>query len=134
MNAFLTWVRARAPEWATTVKDWLGRAISAIWASLVALVKSPAVWLACGVVFVGGFCLGHSERSVAVRKVSAVNVGLSDALATERAKTQRLAGDLAKAQRDLKAALDALPAPVAEPAPTPPQRKPAPAKRTPVKG
>lgn len=128
LNNILTWLRARAPEWATIAKDWLLRATAAIWASLAALLKSPAVWLACAVVFVGGFSLGHIERSVALRKVAAAKVEVEKTLAVEQAKGRALTVAVAMARQDAedarKALADATPPPAPEKPPAAKETKP----------
>ena len=44
---------------AVGAREYLGRWLAKAGTSIMAVVASPAVWLACGLVFVGGFWLGH---------------------------------------------------------------------------
>lgn len=133
MNDFLIWLRAKAPDVLALIWQGLTNVTRSILASLAALLASPAVWLACGVVFVAGFSLGHVERSVALHRVKAAHADLASTLAATRARSASLADALAKARQEAaeaKAALAA--ASVAPSAERAPAAKPAPAKRKPV--
>lgn len=44
---------------AVGARKYLGKGLTKAGASFMAVVASPAVWLACFIVFVGGFWLGH---------------------------------------------------------------------------
>lgn len=147
MNAIVTWLRANAGSWATVAVEWakvvwgwVAWAVLAVVRSVVALIKSPAAWLACGLVFAVGFSVGHIERGVAVR---AAKMRVS-ALEAQKAVTLRqLAASQAKV-KELEAALEkaaqkpAEPPPAADAPPPPkkPTRKryatPAPAKAVPA--
>lgn len=147
MNAIITWLRANAGswagvalDWAKVVWDWIVWAVLAVWRSVVALIKSPAAWLACGLVFAVGFSVGHVERGAAVRaakmRVSALEHEKTEMLrqlAASQAKVAALAAALEKAAQKLS---EPPPAADAPPPPKKPKRSrvatPAPAKAVPA--
>jgi hypothetical protein len=57
-------------------KDWLMSGFRKIGASFVALVASPAVWLAVGVTFLGGCWVGHIEGGAGKRALRSEVVAL----------------------------------------------------------
>lgn len=139
MKPIIDWMWQRLPASAAWIWQALARCVAALWASLVAMIRSPAVWLACGVVFVGGFSLGHLNRSVVVR---AVKHDLTTAVQSRDAAVARersIAASLAKARQeaaDAKAELEALKTPrlvKSRPAAKPsPRKRPQTAKPTPA--
>lgn len=136
MNNLVTWLRANAGSWATVAWEWIYWAIAAVIKSFVALIKSPAAWLACALVFAVGFSIGHIERGDDVRnalmRVAALEHQKTETLrqlAASQAKVSALATALEKASQK---PAEALPAVEAQPVPEKPKRKraatPAPAK------
>lgn len=109
----------------TAAWSYLLRGGSALWASIAALLASPAVWLACSAIFAGGFTLGHWERNHAVKALRAdLNEATSEkeGLETQMAQAaEKLKAALAEAAR-FKAAYEAAVAG------SPPAGSPAPAK------
>lgn len=139
MNAIVTWLRANAFNWATVAWEWIVWAVLAVWRSVVALIKSPAAWLACALVFAVGFSVGHIERGAVVRtakmRVSALEHEKTEMLrqlAASQAKVSALATALEKASQKPAETPLAVEAP---PVPEKPKRKraatPAPAKAVP---
>ena len=61
---------------AVAARAYLGRGLAKAGASAMAVVASPAVWLACGLVFVGGFWLGHMGGAAGKRALRADVVAL----------------------------------------------------------
>ena len=61
---------------AVAARAYLGRWLAKAGASVMAVVASPAVWLACGLVFVGGFWLGHMEGAAGKKALRADVVAL----------------------------------------------------------
>lgn len=140
MNAIITWLRANAWTWAAVAWEWIYWAVAAVVRSVVALIKSPAAWLACGLVFAVGFSVGHVERGAAVRaakmRVSALEHEKTETLrqlATSQAKVAALAAALEKASQK---PAEPPPAVEAPPPPKKPKRQrattPAPAKAVPA--
>lgn len=143
MNAIITWLRANAGswagvalDWAKVVWEWIVWAILAVWRSVVALIKSPAAWLACALVFAVGFSVGHIERGTAVRtakiRISALEHEKTEMLrqlSASQDKVRALSIALEKASQKPAATPPAVEAP---PVPEKPKRKraatPAPAK------
>jgi hypothetical protein len=76
-------------------KDWLGKVFTRIKGSFVAVVSSPAVWLAVGLTFVGGFWLGHIKGAVGKR-------ALRSEVATLKGDVQGASAAVAVAQRRAK--------------------------------
>lgn len=106
-----------------------------IGASMSALAKSPTVWLACFVVFVGGYATAFVVRGVTIKNVRAANVELTTKLDLEKGQVKQLLLSLARARQDALEAQEALNAIEQQAKPKPPSApKPAPAKRTPIKG
>lgn len=139
-NSIMTWVRANAGAWVAVVWHWLTWAAGKLWASVAALIKSPAVWLACGLVFVVGFSVGHIERGSAIRplKMTIANLEADKAdLAREidasKARSRLLASELEKLTRKPAEAapLISAPTPAARPRRAP-RATPAPAKAVPA--
>ena len=52
---------------AAYAKDWLIAGLGKVKDSFIALVSSPAVWLAVGVTFLGGFWIGHIQGALGKR-------------------------------------------------------------------
>ncbi len=136
MNNLVTWLRANAWAWATVAWEWIYWAISAVIKSFIALIKSPAAWLACIIVFVVGFSIAHIARGDDVRgaldRVAELEHQKTETLrqlAASQAKVAALATALEKASQK---PAEALPAVEAPPVPEKPKRKraatPAPAK------
>lgn len=146
-SSIITWLRANAGSWATVALEWakvvwgwVAWAILAVWRSVVALIKSPAAWLACGLVFAVGFSVGHVERGAAVRtakmRVAALEHEKTEMLrqlAASQAKVATLATALDRAAQK---PAETPPAADAPPLPKKPTRKryatPAPAKAAPA--
>ncbi len=139
-SSIITWLRANALNWARVAWEWIYWALAAVIKSFVALIKSPAAWLACGLVFAVGFSIGHIERGDDVRnalmRVAALEHQKTETLrqlATSQAKVAALAAALEKAAQK-----PAEPPPVVEASPPPkkPKRQraatPAPAKAVPA--
>ena len=61
---------------AAYAKDWIMSGLRKIGASFVALVASPAVWLAVTAMFLGGFWVGHIEGAVGKRALRSEVVAL----------------------------------------------------------
>jgi len=74
---------------AAYAKDWLMQGVRKIGASFVALVASPAVWLAVGVTFLGGFWVGHIEGGAGKRALRSEVVALE--LKAAAAETEAIA-------------------------------------------
>ena len=74
---------------AAYAKDWLMSGFRKIGSSFVALVASPAVWLAVGVTFLGGFWVGHIEGAAGKRALRSEVVALE--LKAEAAETEAIA-------------------------------------------
>lgn len=98
---------------AAYAKDWLLVGLGKIKTSFVALVSSPAVWLAVGVTFLGGFWAGHIQGAhgkralrseVVTLRVAAENAELEAASAEGRAKASSTEG---KKWKDKAEALEA---------------------------
>lgn len=121
MNAIVVWLRANALTWATVAWDWIKWAGLAVWASCVAVIKSPAAWLACGCLFVVGFSLGHASRHDEVAALRKARVGLE----AEKADVTRQLVASQKKLRETTELVEKLSAPPASPAPvvTPPATK-----------
>lgn len=141
MNAVITWVRANAGAWVATVWQWLAWVAKNLWASVAALIKSPAVWLACGLVFAVGFSVGHIERGSAIRPLKMTIAGLENdkaelqrQLAASQGKVRALAAELEKLAQKPQEAAPLISAPTPTPAPRPRRAlraTPAPAKAAP---
>ena len=104
------------PAWVTWILDYAKSGGQLLWTSLLAIWTNHATWLACVAIFVGGFSLGHWERSRVVHKVVGEKVELSaeiDALAARL----KLALKQVDEFRAAYTALAAKPAPAASPAP-----------------
>lgn len=74
---------------AAYAKDWIMSGLRKIGASFVALVASPAVWLAVTAMFLGGFWVGHIEGAAGKRALRAEMVALE--LKAEAAETEAIA-------------------------------------------
>lgn len=134
---------------AVWAKEFGTKIAGAIWASFVALVSSPAVWLAGACIFVGGFWIGHIQGAHFSRaRVPATLIGVAPATqdttayeataaaataeaaqwkaeaATKQAEITRLTAELGVKSDALKAAQAKLAAKV----PVPKKAAPAPAK------
>lgn len=98
---------------AAYAKDWLIAGIRRIGSSFVALVASPAVWLAVTVTFLGGFWIGHIEGGAGKRALRSEVVALelkAEAAETESAIAQGRATSAAtegKKWKDKATALEA---------------------------
>lgn len=81
---------------------WAKAGLERMRASFVALVSSPAVWLAVGVMFVAGFWLGHIEGSAGKSglrsQVAGLRVSLIDANARATAAAREAQAWKAKAE------------------------------------
>ena len=71
-------------------KDFLGRALGKAGASFMALLASPAVWIAVATFSIASFCLGHIEGSAGKRALRAEVVTLN-ARAAASAQTAKSA-------------------------------------------
>ena len=123
-NTIITWLRAAAPGWLATIWKWLKAAVLAVWQSFAALLKSPAAWLACTLLFVVGFSTGFVTRGDDVRNLK---IELSDVkhekptvdrqLSAANDKIRGLVKSLEAAEKKLKEAEShpAAPAPAAKP-------------------
>lgn len=139
MNAAITWLRANAGAWVAVVWQWLTWIVGKLWASVAALFKSPAVWLACGLVFAVGFSVGHIERGSAIRPLKMTIAGLEHdkgelqrQLAASQAKVRALADQLEKLAQKPQEAAPLISAPTPAPRPRRALRTaPAPAKAAP---
>lgn len=139
MNAVITWVRANAGAWVATVWQWLAWTVGKLWASVAALIKSPAVWLACGLVFVVGFSAGHIERGSAIRPLKMTIAGLENdkaelqqQLDASKTKVRMLATELEKLAQKPQETAPLISAPTPAPRPRRALRAtPAPAKADP---
>lgn len=130
MKRLLEWIWQKLPSAFSWLREKLAVSAIAMWASVVAMFKSPAVWLASFLVFVLGFSAGHIERSRAVRALQAERNDLLVARDTLIVEKDSMAKALAAARKeaaDAKAALSAVSPPA--PAKSPPAVKPAPAKK-----
>lgn len=123
-NTIITWLRANAWTWATTAWDWFSWAVLAIWRSFVALLKSPAAWLACTLLFIVGFSTGFVTRGEDVRtlKIELADVKHDKAavdrqLSAANDKIRGLVNSLEAAEKKLKEAevRQSAPAPAAKP-------------------
>lgn len=140
MGLIVTWLRANAWTWAATAWEWIARAVLAVWRSFAALLKSPAAWLACSMVFVVGFSVGHIERGSAIRPLKMAISGLEHdkaelqrQLVASQGKVRLLADQLEKLAQKPQEAVPLVSAPA--PAPKPrraPRATPAPAKAVPA--
>ena len=74
---------------AAYAKDWIMSGLRKSGASFVALVASPAVWLAVTAMFLGGFWVGHIEGAAGKRALRAEMVALE--LKAEAAETEAIA-------------------------------------------
>ena len=98
---------------AVYAKDWLIAGLGKIWTSFVALVASPAVWLAVGVTFLGGFWVGHIQGALGKRALRSEMVEVArkaEAAETESAIAQGRATSAAtegKKWKDKATALEA---------------------------
>lgn len=126
------------PAWVGVVWGYVVKGGSALMASVAALLASPAVWLACGAVFVGGFSVGHWERSKVLRSVkSDLAQTADDRAALQKAVTQLEAklGQALQEGQAFSAALNEaraeLAAKASAPAPAPAKSKSA--KKEPLK-
>lgn len=99
MNAIITWIRANAWEWALVAWKWISWAVVGVWTSFVALIKSPAAWLACTLLFVVGFSTGYIVRSDAVRDIKME-------LSTVQHKKAEVDRDLVAAQRKVRSLVE----------------------------
>ena len=122
-------------QWLPYVWQLVATAGKSVATSMTALAKSPAVWLACVVLFFAGYATAFVVRGHTIRNVRAANVELTTKLDAEKGQVKQLLLSLAKARQDALEAQEALNAieQQAKPKP-PPAPKPAPAKRTQVKG
>lgn len=138
-SSIATWVRANAGAWVATVWKWLTWIVGKLWASVAALIKSPAVWLACGLVFVVGFSAGHIERGSAIRPLKMTIAGLEHdkvelqrQLDASKVKVRMLADQLEKLAQKPQEAAPLVSAPTPAPRPRRALRAaPAPAKAAP---
>lgn len=136
MNAIVTWLRANAWAWATVAWEWIYWAIAAVIKSVVALIKSPAAWLACGLVFAVGFSVGHIERGAAVRtakmRVSALEHEKTEMLRQLSASQDKVRSLTTALEQASQKPAEAPPVVEASPPPKKPKRQraatPAPAK------
>lgn len=87
--------------WAGFVAGLVWRGMRRVLASFASLVASPAVWLACTAVFVGGFCLGHWERGALIDRV---RIKVAEA---QDAEIEELRRALQEQSAQLKAAMEA---------------------------
>lgn len=120
----------------------LVRKVGVAWKrSVVALVASPAVWLASLTVFVGGFWLGHVEGAMGKRAVVIERNGaqrdfevMQAALAEANARARAAAAEAKRLHDDAKAR-GSEPQTVASEAVSPPARRPVPRRQgvTPAK-
>lgn len=123
-NSIITWLRAAAPAWLATIWKYLKMAVAAVWRSFAALLKSPAAWLACTLLFVVGFSTGFVTRGDDVRNLK---IELSDVkhekatvdrqLSAANDKIRGLVNSLEAAEKKLKEAeaRQSAPAPAAKP-------------------
>lgn len=109
----LTAIIERLRQWVPAVWQALTRAVRAVATSVAALVKSPAVWLACALVFVAGYSAAHSIRGITIAKVKAERDRLVIAARALDARVQERDGELAA----LRAAYAVLEAKLAATAP-----------------
>lgn len=139
MESIITWLRAIAGAWVAVVWQWLTWVVGKLWASVAALLKSPAVWLACGLVFAVGFSVGHIERGSAIRPLKMTIAGLENdkvelqrQLTASQTKVRMLADQLEKLAQKPKEAAPLISAPTPAPRPRRALRAtPAPAKAAP---
>lgn len=98
--------------------------------SFVALVSSPAVWLASGLVFVVGFWLGHLEGAAGKRAIRAER----DDLRTQIAENQRRNDVLSASNREALVTIARIKGELAaaKAVPEPPASPPAAVSRRPV--
>lgn len=74
--------------------DWLRAMLSRMMASFKALLSSPSVWMAVGVIFAIGFSAGHWERSRVLKKVrserdaAVLSVSSAEKIARESNRTR----------------------------------------------
>lgn len=120
LNSMTTWLRAKSPALIATIWQWLTWATAKIKASIVALMSSPAVWLACGVVFVGGFIAGHGSRAPTIAQLKADKLTITKARDAGVAREKLLGQTVSALRKQLQEAKDAgaaVPAPESAPAP-----------------
>lgn len=96
----------RLRQWVPQLGQALARAVRAMAASVTALVKSPAVWLACALVFVAGYSTAHGIRGITIAKVKAERDRLMIAARALDARVVERDGEIAHL-RGLNAALEA---------------------------
>ena len=129
---------------AAYAKDWLIAGLGKVKDSFIALVASPAVWLAVGATFLGGFWIGHIQGALGKRalrsEVSALELkaaaseteaaiaqGRATSAATEGKKWKDKAQALEAEVSSLRSRLSGKSSPVAAVSrrPVPKVRKPA---------
>ncbi len=141
MNAVLyivSKIRQWLPKaWQMVTAAWglLVRGVKALWSSFASLIRSPAVWLACGAVFVGGFVAGYGGPAHKLEAVLAEKQTLANSLKAVRLREATLAAKAEKAEKEAAEAKAELSALMERVKPkTPPAAKPAPAKRIQARG
>lgn len=125
LNASVTWARAKVPAVLAVIWEWLTWGIAKVKASIVALMSSPAVWLACGVVFVGGFMAGHGSRATTIKRLTDEKAAIAQARDASRAQDRELRRTIANLRKELQEAKDAVPSSPAPEAAPAPKRAPA---------
>lgn len=122
-------------QWLPVVGQWVASVAVAIYRSFANLVKSPAVWLACGAVFVGGFVAGYSGPAHRLQEVKTEHRAAAAALASAKQRVAVLTARVSKAEKEAEEARAEAAAAMERHKPKPqPAAKQAPAKRIPTKG
>ena len=91
----------KAPAVLAVVWRKLAAWAAALWKSVVALTKSPAVWLACGLVFVAGYSTAHAIRGHTIARLKQDRDRLLIAARALDAKVQEVEAALAVTRHEL---------------------------------